>query len=60
MPPPETSLAQIMPELNFRVFDRTLDLLPIMLISRKGTHLPAPVSEFRQIVRAHFSDPANH
>jgi DNA-binding transcriptional LysR family regulator len=54
------SLAQIMPELNFRVFDPKLDPLPIMLISRKGTHLPAPVGEFRRIVRAYFSDPANH
>jgi DNA-binding transcriptional LysR family regulator len=54
------SLAQIMPDLNLRVFDPKLDPLPIMLISRKGTHLPAPVDEFRRIVRAHFSDPANH
>jgi DNA-binding transcriptional LysR family regulator len=54
------SLAQIMPELNFRVFDPKLDPLPIMLISRKGTHLPAPVDEFRRIVRAYFSDAAHH
>jgi DNA-binding transcriptional LysR family regulator len=54
------SLAQIMPELDVRVFDVKLDPLPIMLISRKGTHLPAPVGEFCRIVRAHFADPANH
>jgi DNA-binding transcriptional LysR family regulator len=54
------SLARIMPDLNVRVFDPKLDPLPIMLISRKGTHLPAPVDEFRRIIRAHFSDPANH
>jgi DNA-binding transcriptional LysR family regulator len=53
-------LARIMPELNLRVFDPKLDPLPIMLIARKGAHLPAPVAEFRRIVRAHFSDPANH
>jgi DNA-binding transcriptional LysR family regulator len=55
-----TSLRQLMPDLNFRVFDPNLEPLPIMLISRKGTHLPAPVSEFRLILRAHFSDTANH
>jgi DNA-binding transcriptional LysR family regulator len=54
------SLAQIMPDLHLRVFDPKLDPLPIMLISRKGTHLPAPVGEFRRIVRAHFADAANH
>jgi DNA-binding transcriptional LysR family regulator len=54
------SLAQIMPELDFRVFDPKLDPLPIMLVSRKGTHLPAPVGEFQRMVRAHFADPANH
>jgi LysR family cys regulon transcriptional activator len=54
------SLAEIMPDLNLRVFDPKLDPLPIMLIARKGTHLPAPVDAFRRIVRAHFSDPAHH
>jgi DNA-binding transcriptional LysR family regulator len=54
------SLARIMPDLNLRIFDPKLDPLPIMLLSRKGTHLPAPVEEFRQMVRSHFSDPANH
>jgi DNA-binding transcriptional LysR family regulator len=52
------SLAHIMTDLNFRVFDAKLDPLPIMLMSRKGTHLPAPVDEFRRIVRAHFSHAA--
>jgi DNA-binding transcriptional LysR family regulator len=54
------SLARIMPDLSLRVFDPKLDPLPIMLISRKGTHLPARVDAFRRIVRAHFSDSANH
>jgi DNA-binding transcriptional LysR family regulator len=54
------SLARIMPDVNVRIFDPKLEPLPIMLISRKGTHLPAAVDEFRRIVRVHFSDPANH
>jgi DNA-binding transcriptional LysR family regulator len=53
------SLAQIMPDLHMRVFDPKLDPLPIMLIWRKGAHLPVPVVEFRRIIRAHFADPAN-
>jgi DNA-binding transcriptional LysR family regulator len=53
------SLAQIMTDLQMRVFDPKLDPLPIMLISRKETHLSVPVSEFRRILRAHFADPAN-
>jgi hypothetical protein len=48
-----------MPELSLRVFDAKLEPLPIILISRKGAHVPAPLSEFLQIIRAHFSDPAN-
>jgi DNA-binding transcriptional LysR family regulator len=54
------SLARIMPDVNFRVFDPKLDPLPIMLFSRKGAHLPARIGEFRRIVRTHFSDVANH
>jgi DNA-binding transcriptional LysR family regulator len=54
------SLAQIMPDVSLRVFDPKLGSLPIMLFSRKGAHLPAPVGEFRQLIRAHFSDPVNH
>jgi DNA-binding transcriptional LysR family regulator len=54
------SLAQVMPEVSFRVFDPKLGPLPIMLVSRKGAHLPAPVGDFLRVVRAHFSDPVNH
>jgi DNA-binding transcriptional LysR family regulator len=54
------SLARIMPDVHFRVFDPKLDSLPIMLFSRRGAHLPARVGDFRRILRAHFADPANH
>jgi len=37
--------------LRMRVFDPTLERLPVALVTRKYAHLPKPAEEFRRIVR---------
>jgi DNA-binding transcriptional LysR family regulator len=45
----------LLPGIHMRVFDPTLEGLPVALLLRKGAHLPEPVQAFCQIVRQAFA-----